>query len=51
MENRFHDLSAENVASGQHDVDARWRIYSYLSSIKSGAESDQLKPRFTCISS
>jgi pyruvate-ferredoxin/flavodoxin oxidoreductase len=32
-ENRFHDLSAEDIASAQHDVDARWRMYSYLSSM------------------
>jgi pyruvate-ferredoxin/flavodoxin oxidoreductase len=33
-ENRFHDLSAANVASVQHDVDARWKMYSYLSSMQ-----------------
>jgi len=33
-ENRFHDLSAESVASVQHDVDARWRMYSYLSTMQ-----------------
>ncbi|HEV7484857.1 MAG TPA: pyruvate:ferredoxin (flavodoxin) oxidoreductase [Thermoanaerobaculia bacterium] len=32
-ENRFHDLSAEDIALAQHDVDARWRMYSYLSSM------------------
>jgi pyruvate:ferredoxin (flavodoxin) oxidoreductase, homodimeric len=31
-ENRFHDLSATDIASAQHDVDTRWRMYSYLSS-------------------
>ncbi|MEA2236627.1 MAG: pyruvate-ferredoxin/flavodoxin oxidoreductase [Thermoanaerobaculia bacterium] len=33
-ENRFHDLSAEDIAAAQHDVDARWKMYSYLSSMK-----------------
>jgi len=33
-ENRFHDLSAEAIATAQHDVDARWKMYSYLSSMK-----------------
>jgi pyruvate-ferredoxin/flavodoxin oxidoreductase len=32
-ENRFHDLSAEAIAAAQHDVDARWKMYSYLSSM------------------
>jgi pyruvate-ferredoxin/flavodoxin oxidoreductase len=32
-ENRFHDLSDEDVALAQHDVDARWKMYSYLSSM------------------
>ena len=32
-ENRFHDLSAEDIAAAQHDVDARWKMYSYLSSM------------------
>jgi pyruvate-ferredoxin/flavodoxin oxidoreductase len=32
-ENRFHDLSAEDIALAQHDVDARWKMYSYLSSM------------------
>jgi pyruvate-ferredoxin/flavodoxin oxidoreductase len=32
-ENRFHDLSAEDVALAQQDVDARWKMYSYLSSM------------------
>jgi pyruvate-ferredoxin/flavodoxin oxidoreductase len=33
-ENRFHDLSEANVASVQHDVEARWKMYSYLSSMQ-----------------
>jgi pyruvate-ferredoxin/flavodoxin oxidoreductase len=32
-ENRFHDLSPEDIAASQHDVDARWKMYSYLSSM------------------
>ena len=36
-ENRFHDLSTEVIAAVQHDVDARWRMYSYLSSLKNGS--------------
>ena len=32
-ENRFHDLSPEDVAATQHDVEARWKMYSYLSSM------------------
>jgi pyruvate-ferredoxin/flavodoxin oxidoreductase len=32
-ENRFHDLSAEDIALAQRDVDARWKMYSYLSSM------------------
>jgi len=35
-ENRFHDLSAEDIAAAQHDVDARWKMYSYLSSMAQG---------------
>jgi len=35
-ENRFHDLSAEDIAVAQHDVDARWKMYSYLSSMANG---------------
>jgi pyruvate-ferredoxin/flavodoxin oxidoreductase len=26
-ENRFHDLSAEDVAAAQYDVDARWTMF------------------------
>jgi len=35
-ENRFHDLSAADIAAAQHDVDARWKMYSYLSSMTNG---------------
>ena len=35
-ENRFHDLSADDIAAAQHDVDARWKMYSYLSSMANG---------------
>ena len=38
-ENRFHDLSAAGTAAVQHDIDARWRMYSYLSSMKAGGET------------
>jgi pyruvate-ferredoxin/flavodoxin oxidoreductase len=31
-ENRFHDLTPADYAVAQHDVEARWRMYSYLSS-------------------
>ena len=37
MENRFNQLlkvdneeSREVIAAAQHDVDARWKMYSYL---------------------
>jgi len=33
-ENRFHNLSPDAIAAAQHDVEARWRMYSYLSSMK-----------------
>jgi pyruvate-ferredoxin/flavodoxin oxidoreductase len=33
-ENRFHDLSAANTAAVQHDINARWRMYSYLSTMQ-----------------
>jgi pyruvate-ferredoxin/flavodoxin oxidoreductase len=31
-ENRFRHLSPDDLTAAQHDVDARWRMYSYLSS-------------------
>jgi pyruvate-ferredoxin/flavodoxin oxidoreductase len=37
-ENRFHELTPANIASSQHDVESRWRMYSYLSSMQSGPE-------------
>ena len=36
-ENRFHDLTPADIAAAQHDIDARWRMYSYLSSMKAEA--------------
>jgi pyruvate-ferredoxin/flavodoxin oxidoreductase len=33
-ETRFRTASPEQMAAAQHDVDARWRLYSYLSSMK-----------------
>jgi pyruvate-ferredoxin/flavodoxin oxidoreductase len=32
-ENRFQNLTAEDIAAAQHDVATRWRRYSYLSSM------------------
>jgi pyruvate-ferredoxin/flavodoxin oxidoreductase len=34
MENRFRGASPEQIAAAQHDVDARWKMYSYLAALK-----------------
>ncbi len=33
-ESRFQDVTAAGIDAVQHDVDARWRMYSYLSSMQ-----------------
>ena len=38
-ETRFHNLTPDDIAAAQHDVDARWRMYSYLSSMQPGAKA------------
>jgi pyruvate-ferredoxin/flavodoxin oxidoreductase len=34
MENRFRGASPDQIAAAQHDVDARWKMYSYLAALK-----------------
>jgi pyruvate-ferredoxin/flavodoxin oxidoreductase len=34
MENRFRGASPEQLAAAQHDVDSRWKMYSYLAALK-----------------
>jgi pyruvate-ferredoxin/flavodoxin oxidoreductase len=33
-ETRFRTASPEQIAAAQHDVDARWKLYSYLAGMK-----------------
>lgn len=37
-ETRFRTASPEQIAAAQQDVDARWRLYSYLSSMKPASQ-------------
>jgi pyruvate-ferredoxin/flavodoxin oxidoreductase len=34
MENRFRGASVEQIAAAQHDVEQRWKMYSYLAALK-----------------
>jgi pyruvate-ferredoxin/flavodoxin oxidoreductase len=38
-ETRFRTASPEQIAAAQHDVDARWKLYSYLAGMSVGAGS------------